>query len=128
MSVQYTTTVVDDRTTAMSPTGGISGEMGSGAITSLVCTDTYTGRPSPMSLYALRLMTYSELGSAETNIIEAEITRHKNKEIIVTFTRHKKGHDNRYNDKDSFNLCSLERSKSIMELINHKFENLYKRW
>ena len=75
MSVQYTTTVVDDRTTAMSPTGGINGEMGSGAITSFVRTDTYTGRPSPMSLYALRLMTYSELGSAEINIKEAGIIK-----------------------------------------------------
>jgi hypothetical protein len=75
VSVQYTTTVVDDRTIAMRPTGGISGEMGSGAIISLVRTDTYTGRPSPMSLYALRLMTYSELGSAETNIKEAEIIK-----------------------------------------------------
>ena len=60
---------------ATSPTGGISGEMGSGAITSLVCTDTYAGRPSPMSLYALRLMTYSELGSAETNITQEEMTK-----------------------------------------------------
>jgi hypothetical protein len=67
VSVQYTTTVVDDNTMAMSPTGGISGEMGSGAIISLVRTDTYTGRPSPMSLYALRLITYSELGSAGRN-------------------------------------------------------------
>jgi len=28
-----------------------------------------------------------------------------------------------YNDKDLFNLCSLEICISIMELINHKYEN-----
>jgi hypothetical protein len=82
VSVQYTTTVVDERTMAMSPTGGISGEIGSGAIVSLVRTDTYTGRPSPMSLYALRLMTYSELGSAYMNSEQTD----KNKEMIMVVT------------------------------------------
>lgn len=63
VSVQYTTTVLEDNTIAFRPTGGIRGEESSGGMSSLVRTVSYFGGPSPKSLFALKLITYSEFAS-----------------------------------------------------------------
>lgn len=69
VSVQYTTTLVADRTIAFSPTGGMRGDEGSGVDSSLVRFDSYLGWPSPISLNARTLITYSEFGSVTRVII-----------------------------------------------------------
>lgn len=63
VSVQYKTTVVDDSTMALSPTGGMRGACASAAGSSRVQTDTYEGGPSPISLKARTAITYSEFTS-----------------------------------------------------------------
>lgn len=65
MSVQYTTTELEERTMAFRPIGGMSGVMGSGGASSVVRTFSYFGGPSPRSLLARKLITYSEFGSTQ---------------------------------------------------------------
>lgn len=62
-SIQYKTTVEEERTMALRPTGGIKGVNVSGTDTAVVQTFAYTIEPPPASFIALNERTYSDNGS-----------------------------------------------------------------